>query len=310
MPGAAHPHPPPTPRVDVVVVAYNSGAQLRSCVGPLAGRDDIRVIVVDNDSPEGGLETVADLDLTAIQSGANGGFSFGCNIGWRAGAAPAVLFLNPDARIAPEAVLRLARALDEDPRLGIVGPVIRDDDGSLDPSQRRFPRVRSTFAQALFLHRLAPDAGWADELIRDPGAYARPARPDWISGACLMIRRPLLEAIDGLDERFFLYCEDTDLCRRVRDRGYAVGFEPAVVCGHEGGASAPRAGLAAVLAESRMLYARAHRGRAAAALERAGIGLGELTHAAVGRGGGAARRGHLRALSRTIRGPRERGAPT
>lgn len=309
MPGAAPPHQPSTPRVDVVVVAYNSGAQLRSCVVGLAGRDDVRVIVVDNDSPEGGLETIADLDVTAIQSGANGGFSFGCNIGWRAGTAPAVLFLNPDARIGPDAVLRLAAALDEDPRLGVVGPLIRDGDGTLDPSQRHFPRLRSTYAQALFLHRVAPEAAWADELIRSPAAYAAPGRPDWVSGACLMIRRTALELLDGLDERFFLYCEDMDLCRRVRDLGYEVGFEPAVTCGHEGGASAPRAGLFGVLAESRMLYARAHRGRAGAALERAGIALGELTHAAVGRGGRPARRGHLRALARVVRGPGERGGP-
>ena len=307
------PPPPPddptTPRVDVVVVAYNSGAQLRACVAPLSGRRDIRVVVVNNASPEGGLETVADLDLTAIQSGSNGGFSFGCNIGWRAGGAPAVLFLNPDARIGADAVLRLAQALDDDPSLGIVGPLIRDGDGALDFSQRNFPRLSSTYAQALFLHRVAPGAPWSDELIRRPEAYARRARPDWISGACLMIRRDVLEAIGGFDERYFLYCEDMDLCRRVRDRGYAVGFEPAVTCGHEGGASAPRAALFTVLAESRMLYARAHRGRWDEAAERIGIGLGEATHAALGRGGGDARRGHRDALARVARGPRSRGGP-
>ena len=292
-----------------MVVAYNSGDQLRSCVEPLSGRADIRVIVVDNASPEGGLETVTDLDLVAIQSGANGGFSFGCNIGWRAGAAPAVLFLNPDARIAADAVLDLARTLHDDPSLGIVGPLIRDGDGSLDFSQRHFPRLSSTYAQALFLHRVAPGAPWSDELIRRPEAYERAGRPDWISGACLMIRRSALEALGGLDERFFLYCEDMDLCRRVRDLGYGVGFTPAVVCGHEGGASAPRAALFAVLAESRMLYARAHRRGAGGALERMGIGLGEATHAVLGRGGAEARSGHRRALARVVRGPRARGAP-
>ena len=305
------PEPSPTdttPAVDVVVVAYNSGAQLRDCVAPLAGIDDIRVIVVDNASPEGGLETVAGLDVTAIQSGANGGFSFGCNIGWRAGTAPAVLFLNPDARIEPASVRRLAQALDDDPALGIVGPLIRDADGSLDYSQRHFPRLSSTYAQALFLHRAAPGAEWSDQLIRRPEAYARAGRPDWVSGACLMIRRAALETVGGLDERYFLYSEDVDLCRRVRDLGYAVGFEPAAVCRHEGGASAPRAGLYAVLAESRMIYASTHRGRLRV-LERIGIGLGELTHAAVGRGGPEARRGHRRALSRVIAGPRSRGGP-
>ncbi len=303
--------PPPnaTPGVNVVVVAYNSGDQLRACVEPLAGADGIRMIVVNNASPDGGLETIADLDVSTIQSGVNGGFSFGCNIGWRAGAAPAVLFLNPDARIDADSVRRLARTLVDDPTLGIAGPLIRDADGSLDFSQRHFPRLSSTYAQALFLHRVAPGARWADQLIRRPEAYARPGRPDWVSGACLMIRRRVLEEAQGLDERFFLYSEDVDLCRRVRDLGYDIAFEPAVVCRHEGGASAPRAGLYAVLAESRMIYARAHRGRLRAATERIGIGLGELTHAALGRGGAEARRGHRRALARVIRGPRSRGGP-
>lgn len=303
------PDRPSQPRVDVVVVAYNSGAQLRGCVAPLAGAEGIRVVVVDNASPDRGHETVRDLPVTIVESGRNGGFSFGCNVGWRAGGAPAVLFLNPDARIAPEAVLALADLLERDPALGAVGPLIRDDDGSLDPSQRRFPSVRTAWARALFLHRLLPDAPWTDEIERRPVAYARPARPDWISGACLMTRRALLERLDGFDERFFLYSDDTDLCRRIRDLGYAVGFDPSVTCGHEGGASAPRAGLFAVLAESRMLYARRHAGRAARALERAALAVEELSRAVVGAGGAPARRGHLRALSRVLRGPRDVGGP-
>jgi N-acetylglucosaminyl-diphospho-decaprenol L-rhamnosyltransferase len=300
---------PAEPGVDVVVVAYNSGPQLRGCVAPLAGAEGVRVVVVDNASPDRGHETVRDLPVTIVDSGRNGGFSFGCNVGWRAGDAPAVLFLNPDARIAPDAVRALAARLAADPALGAVGPLIRDADGSVDPSQRRFPSARTAWARALFLHRLLPDAPWTDELERRPGAYARAGRPDWISGACLMTRRSLLERLGGLDERFFLYSDDTDLCRRIRDLGYEVGFDPSVTCGHEGGASAPRAGLFAVLAESRMLYAQTHARPGARALERAALAVEELTRAAVGAGGADARRGHARALARVLRGPREVGGP-
>jgi hypothetical protein len=105
-----------------------------------------------------------------------------------------------------------------------------------------------------------------------------------------------LEELGGLDEGFFLYCEDTDLCRRLWDAGHAVRFEPGAVAIHEGGASAPRPSLIPVLAASRVRYARLHRGRAATLLERLGIALGALTHAVVSTGGRSARAGYARSL--------------
>src|SRR3954454_14531913 len=188
---------------DVVVVSYNSRDGLRATVAPLAGRPGIRVFVVDNASSDGTVESVADLDLTAIALPENGGFAHGCNVGWRAGQAPNVLFLNPDAGIDEEAIRTLVAALAAAPAAGAVAPRILEPDGSLDYSLRRFPQVRSTFAQALFLHRVFPDADWTDEVIRVEREYQRARPADWVSGACILVRRGVLEAIDGLDEGFF-----------------------------------------------------------------------------------------------------------
>ena len=293
-------YPRGMPLVDVVVVSYNSRRSLRACVEPLAGHRDLRVIVADNASTDGSLDAVADLPLVGLPLPRNGGFAYGCNAGARAGDAPYVLFLNPDAVIAPTAVLRLVQALEEEPATGAVGPRIVHSDGSLDYSRRRFPRLRSTYAQALFVHRLLPHADWTDELIRDEDAYAQAGPVDWLSGACLLIRRPVLERLGGLDERFFMYCEDVDLCRRVWDAGSAVRYEPEAVAVHEGGASAPRASLLPTLAESRLLYARKHRSRGSAALERGGIALGALTHLALARHK-AVRAGHRRSLRLALR---------
>src|SRR4051794_14355638 len=143
--------------VDVVVVSYESRPRLRSCVEPLAGAEGINVVVADNASSDGSLDSVSDLPLTALALPDNGGFARGCNAGWRAGSAPYVLFLNPDAEISPGAVLRLAEAL-EDAKVGAAGPRILGEDGQLHWSQRRFPRLVSLYAQALFLHRLFPRA--------------------------------------------------------------------------------------------------------------------------------------------------------
>jgi GT2 family glycosyltransferase len=282
--------------VDIVVVSYNSRARLRACVEPLLGVPETHVIVVDNASPDASLEALRGLPVTAIQRETNGGFATGVNEGWRAGSSPYVLLLNPDARIDTESLRVLAGVLDDTPGAGAVAPRIVNDDGTLDHSQRRFPRLRSTYARALFLHRFLPRASWTDELVHAEDAYARQGTPEWVSGACVLVRRAALIELDGLDEGFFMYSEDVDLCRRLWSAGYAVVFEPAAAIEHVGGASAPRAGLLPALAASRVRYARKHHGRVVAFLERVGVGLEAATHVVVGRGGRAARAGHARAL--------------
>ena len=284
------------PEVDLAVVSYNSRAHLRACVGPLAGDPRVSITVVDNASTDGSLESVEDLDVGTVSLPTNHGFAHGCNVGWRAGSSPHVLFLNPDAQIEWESIERMLTVMRQYEDVGAVAPRIVCGDGELDYSQRRFPRIRSTYAQALFLHRLFPSASWTDEVVRRDEEYARPGEPDWVSGACILVRRSVLEELSGLDEGFFMYCEDIDLCRRIWDAGYKVWFEPSAVVNHEGGMSMPRARLLPVLAASRLRYASKHRGASAAVLERGGVALGALTHVLVSRGGAEVRRGHLGAL--------------
>jgi|RhiMethySRZTD1v2_1073278.scaffolds.fasta_scaffold72402_3 N-acetylglucosaminyl-diphospho-decaprenol L-rhamnosyltransferase len=282
--------------VDVVVVSYRSRSQLRGCVEHLAGSDKLHVVVVDNASDDGSLESVSDLAVTAIPLEDNRGFAAGCNAGWRAGAAPYVLLLNPDARIQEESALRLVSAAESNQRIGAVAPRILEEDGTLDYSLRRFPRVRSTLSQAFFLHRVFPRASWSDETIRDEARYAVEGPVEWASGACLLIRRSLLEQLDGLDEGFFMYCEDKDLCKRIWSAGSEVRYDPAAVVVHEGGASESRSRLLGVMAASRIRYARKHARPLQAVLERGAVALLALTHVVVSRDGMARRAGHLHAL--------------
>jgi GT2 family glycosyltransferase len=147
------------------------------------------------------------------------------------------------------------------------------------------------------MQRLFPKASWVDEVIRDPAAYERPAVVEWISGACMLIRRDVLELVDGWDEGFFLYCEDIDLCKRIRDAGFEVRYEPSCVAVHQGGASGSRPALLPTLAASRLRYARKHRPPGWQILERIGFALGALTHVAISRGGLAPRIGHARSFT-------------
>ena len=283
--------------LDVVVVSYNSRTHLRSCVEPLAAMDDVNVIVVDNASADGCLATIADLPVVRIARSENGGFAKGCNEGWRAGSAPLVLFLNPDATIDAESLGRLRRVLEEDERIGAVAPKIVYPNGSITYSLRRFPRLRSTFARAIFLHRILPRATWTDEIVRDERKYERPRSAEWVSGACLMVRRTALEELDGWDEEFFLYSEDIDLCRRLWRSGKRVRFEPSAIALHEGGASAPSAVTVPHLATSRIKYARKHHSSAYVALSRLGLGLESSLRVLASRGGLASRLAHLRSIA-------------
>jgi GT2 family glycosyltransferase len=252
--------------VDVVVVAYNSRDVLRTCVEPFLGDEEIHTIVVDNASPDDSGDAVANLAVTLVGERDNRGFGAGCNAGWRAGSAPYVLFLNPDAELTANAVKTLGRALAVDTTVGAVGPRILERGGALDHSIRRFPRLSSTYAQAFFLHRLSRTRSWGDEVVRDDAKYASSHDVEWLSGACLMVRRSALEQLQGFDEGFFMYCEDTDLCQRVWKLGLRVRYVAEAQAIHDCGLSAPRSSLLPTLAASRVRYARLHDGRAVAEL--------------------------------------------
>lgn len=288
--------------IDVVVVSYNSRAHLRNCVEQLCKIPDVSVIVVDNASSDESVAVVDDLPVHAIQRSDNGGFAVGCNTGWRSGSAPLVLFLNPDASLDERSLRRLAEVLGDRPTVGAAAPRIEYPDGSLAYSLRRFPRLRSTYSQALFLHRLFRESSWSDEIVKEESVYSRAWEPEWASGACLMVKRDVLEAIGGWDEAFFLYGEDVDLCLRLRDSGLRIQFEPDAIVVHHEGASSPTGAALPLLAAARLRFARKHFSPLGSFLERTGVALWALTHVVVARGGIAVHRGHARALRVAITG--------
>jgi GT2 family glycosyltransferase len=293
--------------VDVVIVAYNSRDTLRACVEPLVQLPWVSVTVVDNASPDDAAAVVADLPIRTIRAQRNGGFAYGCNLGTAASAAEFVLLLNPDARIESASLMTLVNTLRADPALGGVGPRTIGDAGQLHRTQRRFPRLRSTYSQALGLHHLAPRASWADEVIKEPDAYARPTTPEWLSGACVLLRRTALDDVGGLDEGFFLYSEETDLFRRLRGRGWRARFEPQATAYHQGCASAPRDTMAPILARSRVRYARKHHGALVAFLEAIGMSLDAIARAAAWIHHPARRQGHLAAARAALGAVRSSG---
>jgi len=252
------------PRLAVVVVSFEAGEALLAALASLRAHASIplRVVVVDNASTDGSVEAVRRSHPAAlvIANPENVGFARACNQGWRASEAPHVLFLNPDAEVGPGALEALVRVLEERPDVGAVGPRTRSPDGTIQVSTGPDLTLASEWAQRRLVRGVAR---------RDPRAvaeaearHAREHEPDWVSGACLLVRRAALEAVGGFDERFFLYEEDADLCRRLRLAGWRVVFTPAAEVRHRLGHSMAKAPRRARLEyeRSHLLYYRRHNG--------------------------------------------------
>ena len=253
--------------LDVVIVNWNGGALLRACLASLASVQEaatVQVIVVDNASQDGSADGLPALPrpLRLIRNAENRGFGRACDQGAAAGDAPAILFLNPDTQVAPDA-LRLARdALTADPRTGIVGARLVDPDGRTARSCARAPTGLGLLGRALALDRL----GLVRPHFLVEWDHADDRAVGQVMGAFLMIRRDLFAALDGFDPRFFVYWEDADLCTRARAAGFSVRHVAGAVAHHvgQGTTRQVRARRLFYFLRSQILYAHKHHGRAAA----------------------------------------------
>ena len=227
-----------------VVVDFHAGAHLSACIDSLRGNDVDRIVVVENGEVGSTPTALVGRDVVLVEPGLNLGYGRGVNRGAAAaGRATYLLIANPDVVVHGGCVDALVAHLDDHPGVGVVGPQIERPDGSIYPSQRIFPNLWLAGAHAL----LAPlwPANPATRAYRSP----RPdGTVDWVSGACLLIRRELFELIGGFDERYFMFAEDMDLCWRVREQGYAVAGVPTAVVTHIEGVSRQRASRAMTLA--------------------------------------------------------------
>ena len=220
--------------LSIVIVSFNGRADLERCLASLHDAPPARpheIIVVDNASADGSAEAARRWpDVTVIETGANLGFARGNNVGIRASSAVNLLLLNSDTIVPPGAVDGLMAAIDRHPDVAVVGPRLVDGAGRAELSFGAMVGPVAAFRQK----RLA--RGDVDGLTR------REQSPDWVTGACLLVRRADAEAVGLLDERYFMYLEDVDFCAALRARGRRVLFTPAVEVTHLRGRSAPSAG--------------------------------------------------------------------
>jgi N-acetylglucosaminyl-diphospho-decaprenol L-rhamnosyltransferase len=227
--------------VGVAVVNYNTGPYLARCLRSViesAGEATVEVVVVDNASRDGSAdEAIAVIpQARLIRNHTNRGFAAAANQGILATTAPFVLLLNPDAEILAGTLGGFLKVAADHPRAGAIGPIVRDPDGGIYPSARKVPTLGEALGHS-FLGPFVPNnpfsraytmAGWDRRTER---------RVPWVSGSCVLLRRQALEQVGVLDEGFFMYVEDVDLCTRLRSAGWEVLFSPELEVVHIGGVS-------------------------------------------------------------------------
>ncbi|KQM81444.1 glycosyltransferase [Agromyces sp. Leaf222] len=275
--------PDATADVAVVVVTYESANDLEALIASLrveAAGQRLRVVVADNGSSDGTLAVArSHSDIVAIETGGNLGYAGGINAAMRAvGDAGTILILNPDLVVVPGAIAALRERLRHSD-VGVVVPRILDADGSPFTSLRREPSLLRAVGDAAFGSRFASRPGAFAEVVHDASAYEHPHPADWATGAALLIDARVARAVGPWDERFFLYSEETDFLRRVRDLGRTVWFEPGAVVRHAQGGSGASVDLERLMAVNRIRYMRKHHGPITAAAYRGAVVMHEAARA-------------------------------
>lgn len=234
--------------IAVVVVSWNTREDLKKCLASLYAdpppKCSFKVWVVDNVSRDGSAEMVRrDFpQVHLIENDQNLGYVKANNQAIaEATEARYVFLLNSDAFVqSPSTLDALVAFADANPKVGIAGARVLNPDGSLQLSCRRFPTLGAGFFRNTYLGRLFPKNRYAREYLMGDFNHAEPRTVDWVSGCAMFIRKEMIDKIGALDERFFMYCEDVDICRRTWDSGHEVWYCPTAQVTHRIGASSDK----------------------------------------------------------------------
>ena len=225
----------PDGRVAAVVVTYDALPWIEQCLDSLRGVD---TVVVDNGSSDGTVAFVRERfpEVRVIES-ENRGLGAGWNLGIRETASTYVLLLNADAWLLDDALERLCDFADARPRAAVVGPRLRNPDGSLQRSVRGVPTVWRLATEYFFLRKLAPKSSALNAFYGAGFEHDEVREVEVVMGACMLLRRAAVEQVGPCDEDYFLFSEETDWCYRFRQAGFEVVFFPGAECAHVRGAS-------------------------------------------------------------------------
>jgi N-acetylglucosaminyl-diphospho-decaprenol L-rhamnosyltransferase len=269
--------------LSVLIVNWNVAPLLRRCLTSIAtspgislwaakGTLQTEIIVVDNASSDGSLEMLTHEFPWArvIPNPVNVGFTRANNQALAHARGRYVLFLNPDTEVVGDALLIMVRYMEAHPDVGALGPQLRYPDGRIQPSRRRFPTLATAFLESTLLHQWWPDNPAARQYYLADSPDNLEQDVDWLVGACLLVRRKAIEQVGGFDERYFMYSEELDWCRRARAVGWRIVYLPTAQVIHHEGSSSEQAMAARHIHfnTSKVLYFQKYHGRWIAELVR------------------------------------------
>jgi len=228
--------------ISAVIISWNTKDLLIECIKSLIAETrnhTIEIIVVDNASADGSPEEVRSQfpDIKLICNDSNLGFAKANNIGIRQSNGRYVCIINSDIKAVDGCLDRLCAYMEQEPAIGMIGPVTVNEDFSIRYNCRRFPSLWNCFTESLFLHKIFPGITCFSGRALAKESYSKTHDADTLSGCFLMVRRTALETVGLLDERFFFYGEDVDWCLRFYQAGWRVVFHPEAKAIHYGGAS-------------------------------------------------------------------------
>ncbi len=277
----------PRPDVSVVIVSYNTRDLLRAALASLplaAGTRSLETIVVDNCSKDGSAEMVECEfpEVRLVRAERNLGFAGANNLAFDLARGRYLYCLNPDTVSHPASIDTLVRVLEEDPRIGYVGPKLLNADGTHQLSAYRFHRLFSGFISwsMLGLDGRFPHSPHALSLHHAYGCDER-IQTEWLLGAAILARREAIETAGGYDERFFLYAEEVEWCQRMHERGWIGCYAPEAVVTHIRGASTSHLDHThAFNGHNPRLLVESHRTLAMRTLGPLGLVISQSTHVA------------------------------
>lgn len=233
--------------LDIIIVNYESSGFLKQCLRSAYDSSDgipLNVFVQDNGS-KNGIDHVSESfpQINLTKNVYNMGFAKAINPALAKGSAPYILLLNPDTILQDGFFEKILRYIEDNEDAGIIGPKILNLDGTVQGSARSFPTpLTALFGRTSLLSRLFPDNRITRaNILTTRSDGITPIEVDWVSGACMLLRRKAMDDVGNLDERFFLYYEDADLCCRMRKFGWKVVYFPqASITHYVGGSSCKR----------------------------------------------------------------------
>lgn len=223
--------------ISIIILNYKQRGLVKQCIKGIElvrPKYSYEIIVVDNNSQDGCIKMIQEdfTNVIARASEKNGGFAYGNNLGIRNARGRYILILNPDVAVVEGAIEKMFLFLETTPRAGIAAPRLIHPDGTIQYSARRFPKISTPIFRRTFLGKFSFAKKELNRYLMTNWDHNSQKRVEWIFGACMMIRKSALENVGLFDERFFLYFEDCDLCRRFWERGHEVWYLPQVELVH------------------------------------------------------------------------------